>query len=161
MILDMTVKEILTKLVDFGYARVRELSAAYAEPKMYTYWYGLTADDPDGYAPGASGTATFTSKISGQVIDLLSHATAGEFVIDSITVGEYEMADGGAIPADCFAPLVQNRFVRFTEFKSGDKLAVKFRRISGASSEREKMFINAKVRSTENLPSADHQEGVA
>lgn len=154
MMLDMTVKEILTKIVDFVYARVCELREenAQPEPKMYTYFYGLTSDKTDGYAVGAEGTAEFTSEIGGQVIDIISCARSGEFVLDKITVGAYEMSDGTCIPADCFGPSVVNRFVRFTDFNAGDKIAAKFRRLNGEA-DLEKMHLMVKVRSTEFLPS--------
>jgi hypothetical protein len=93
---------------------------------MFTYFVNLIPNAASYAGGGVAGASQATCNTPYQVIDLIAiESTAATFNLTSFFVGDTNMWLGAAaIPAAIFAPLVQNRFVRFTSVQRGQTIQV-------------------------------------
>lgn len=116
---------------------------------MFTYFVQLATPAAAYAGLGAGGTAQAVCNTPYQVIDLVAQESlAAVFNFTSVFIGDTNMILGaGQIPASYFAPLVQNRFVRFTTLQRGQTMQVGFVTVAGLTTRTYTLTIMAKVRS--------------
>lgn len=122
---------LLTRLVDFAYHRVEELRRA-ADPYTFTYLASVTPDK-EGYALNEAGEANVTiDRADGRVEDFISCCAPNGFLLTELRCNAERNELLGSVPDELFRPQVlPPRLFHFCDFKRGDTLRVKFRRISG------------------------------
>jgi hypothetical protein len=131
---------------------LRRLFARFIDPDapaskaLYTYFVSVPTPN-EKYGPGANGVAAVMCNTPYQVIDFQIMCRAATFNLTSFFIGDTNMLLGaGSVPADCFFPMVQNRFVRFTEVERGQTVQIGFVNVA-SEGEPEPITIVLKVRS--------------
>jgi len=124
----------------------RSFVASIIDPPKFTYFVSLPTP-AEGYATGAQGVASATVNTPYEVVDVVVVCKAGTFVLTSFFIGDQNQFLGsGSVPADCFAPAVQNRGFRSKRAERGHVIQVGFLNQS-TSEQPERIIICLKVRS--------------
>lgn len=124
----------------------RHYLARIIDPPQYTYFVGLVTR-PDGYVGGARGVANVPCNTPYEIIDLVAMSKPGVFALTSWYVGDENQLFGcGTVPAEMFAPGVENRGVRTKEVQRGQTVQIDFVNVTKSEAP-EHLFITMKVRS--------------
>ena len=139
------VREFLNSMLR-AFNDARRYLARLIDPPMYTYFVSLPTPQ-EKYKSGACGVAQVAVNTPYQIIDIVTCCKPATFNLTSFYVGdENQLLGAGAVPADMFAPAVQNRFVRFKWAQRGQVIAVGFLNISQNETPEQLVFA-LKVRS--------------